>query len=148
MKEKILVSACLLGTACRYDSASKPCASVISLASEYEMIPICPECLGGLPTPRIPSERQGDRVFNREGEDVTAAYRKGAEEVLKIAVREKPLFAVLKARSPACGHGAVYDGTFTGTLRAGDGVCAETLHAAGIKIFTEEEVSALPRAEK
>ncbi len=144
MKDKILVSACLLGTPCRYDGASKENVRVTALADRYMLIPVCPECMGGLPTPRIPSERQGERVINRAGADVTAEYRRGAETVLEIAERERPLFAILKSRSPACGHGKIYDGTFTGTLRDGDGVAAEALIRAGIQVYTEEELDALP----
>ncbi len=148
MKEKILVSACLLGTACRYDGASKPNEAVMQLAERYELIPICPECMGGLPTPRIPSERVGEYVVNRVGLDVTAEYRRGRDAVLAIAALEHPRFAVLKARSPACGHGRIYDGSFTGRLIEGDGVCAEALLVAGITVYTEEELAHLPGADE
>ncbi len=144
--KNILVSACLLGTPCRYDGASKPNARVMALSARYTLIPVCPECLGGLPTPRIPAEQRGEQVVNRAGEDVTAAYLRGADAVVAIAEREQPLFAVLKARSPACGHGAVYDGSFTGTLHAGEGIAAAALTACGVKVYTEEELDRLPQA--
>ncbi len=147
MKPKILVSACLLGTPCRYDGASKLHPAVRDLTARYELIPVCPECQGGLPTPRVPSEQQGDRVVNREGQDVTAEYRRGAEAVVEIARQMHPLFAVLKSRSPACGHGAVYDGTFTGTLRVGEGIAAAALLEAGVRVYTEEELEHLPMAD-
>ncbi len=142
--EKILVSACLLGTPCRYDGASKPCPHVQVLAARYELVPVCPECMGGLSTPRPPSERVGDRVVNVLGEDVTEAYRKGAAEVVAIAEAEAPCFALLKARSPACGRGEIYDGTFTKKLCQGNGVAAEMLLHAGVDVYTEEETDALP----
>ncbi len=145
MKDRILVSACLLGTACRYDGVSKTHDGVTALAAEYDLIPICPEVLGGLTTPRIPAEIQGTRVFNRAGIDVTDAYRTGAERVCALAQEVKPLFAVLKARSPACGHGQVYDGTFTGTLICGEGIAASALRALDIPIYTEEELARLPK---
>ncbi len=143
MKEKILVSACLLGHACRYDGASKPHAGVMALADTYTLIPVCPEMQGGLLCPRPPSEIQGDRVCNVKGDDVTAEYRRGADEVVKIALRERPVFAILKSRSPACGHGQVYDGTFTGTLTSGDGITAAALLDIGVKVYTEEEINTL-----
>ena len=132
---KILISACLLGLPCRYDGASKPQLWVEELARRHELIPMCPEQMGGLPTPRNPSERRGDRVVMRTGEDVTEQYRQAA---------------VLKERSPSCGCGAVYDGTFTGTLTAGDGVTAALLRAHGIRVLGESQVLELlaPDGEK
>ncbi len=143
MKEKILVSACLLGEACRYDGASKPNARVIELTKKYDVIPICPEMLGGLPCPRIPAEQQGVRVVNAVGTDVTEAYRRGAEETVAIAMREQPIFAILKARSPSCGHGFVYDGSFEGRLIPGEGTATAALLKLGLPVFTEEESDAL-----
>ena len=115
MKDKpILVSACLLGCACRYDGASKPHPAILRLARERAVIPVCPEQLGGLPTPRPPAEIQGERVINREGRDVTAQYRAGAEATLRLAIAEGCTLALLKEKSPSCGSGRVYDGSFTG----------------------------------
>lgn len=149
MKPAILVSRCLLGDACRYDGTAKPCPAVIALAAHYTLVPVCPESDGGLPTPRPPAERQGDRVVNRAGEDVTAPYARGAGLALAAAQENRVALAVLKSRSPACGRGRIYDGTFTGTLCAGDGVCAARLLAAGIPVFTEDDLAAgvvpLPR---
>ncbi len=147
MKKKVVVSACLLGTPCRYDGASKPHEGVMRLAERYDLIPVCPECLGGLSTPRVPAEICGGCVRTREGTDVTEAYRRGAHATLAICEREQPAFAVLKARSPACGRGQVYDGSFTGTLRPGDGITAAALLAAGISVFSEEELAQLSPAE-
>ena len=143
MKKNILVSACLLGEPTRYDGKSKPCEAVISLREKYNLIPVCPEVLGGLPTPRTPSERVGDRVIMRDGCDVTENFRLGAERALGIYRENNCEFAVLKARSPSCGKGEIYDGSFSGRLTEGEGVFAEMLGDAGVEIFSEEEIERL-----
>lgn len=140
---KLLVSACLLGCACRYDGSTKPHAAVCALATAHTLIPVCPEILGGLPTPRPPCEITDGRVLTADGTDRTDAYRRGAEEVLHLAVLCGCRAAVLKARSPACGNGRVYDGSFSGTLTAGDGIAAAALRENGIAVFDEEEITAL-----
>ena len=140
MKPTILVSRCLLGDPCRYDGGSNAAAAVQRLASEYRIIAICPECDGGLPTPRTPSERCGDRVLMRDGRDVTAAFLRGAEHALALARENGIAFAVLKARSPSCGKGEIYDGTFTHTCVSGNGVTAELLLREGYQVFTEKEM--------
>ena len=113
----ILVSACLIGEACRYDGKSQPCERVKALGKAHNLIPVCPEQLGGLPTPRIPSEVQPDgRVVNREGVDCTQAFVKGAQAAVSIARDRGCTCAILKSRSPSCGVKEVYDGTFTGTI--------------------------------
>ena len=117
---KILVSACLLGTPCRYDGASKANAAIVALQEGYTLVPVCPEVLGGLPTPRPPAERQEDgRIVNRAGADVTAQYQSGAQTALKLARQEGCTMAILKARSPSCGKGKIYDGSFSGKLVPG-----------------------------
>ena len=142
--KKLIISACLLGEPCRYDGKSKTCDSMENLKKEYSLIPVCPECMGGLPTPRPPAEIQADgRVVNREGRDVTAEYRKGAEAVLEIARREDCRVALLKEKSPSCGKGRIYDGSFTGALTEGNGVCVDLLIANGIKVLGESEVEKL-----
>ncbi len=141
-KEPILVSACLLGTPCRYDGKSKPNAAVLALGEHFRLIPVCPEVMGGLPTPRLPAEIRGDCVTRRDGADVTEEYRKGAEAVLAIALREACQTAILKERSPACGCGSVYDGSFSGALIAGNGICAEVLLGEGIRVLGESAVEA------
>ena len=143
-KPCVLVSACLLGDPCRFDGTAKPASAVQALAARYTLIPVCPECAGGLPTPRPPAEQMGERVCNRAGRDVTEEYRRGAEYALRLAQEHRALFAILKARSPSCGHGQVYDGTFTGTLRAGDGVTAALLLSHGIPVYNEESLEELP----
>lgn len=142
-KKNILVSACLLGTPCRYDGASKPNTKVIALSEKYNLIPVCPEVAGGLPTPRTPSEIVGERVLMRDGRDVTENYRRGAEIALKKARENSCDVAILKARSPSCGKGQVYDGTFSGTLTSGDGITAKLLSDAGITVLTEENICKL-----
>jgi uncharacterized protein YbbK (DUF523 family) len=102
-------------------------------------MPLCPEQLGGLPTPRVPAERKGDRVMAEDGRDVTAEFIRGAEEALKIAELVGAKRAILKARSPSCGSGQIYDGTFTSTRTQGDGVFVEMCKRHGIQVLTEEE---------
>ena len=138
-REPLLVSACLLGTACRYDGKSKPVPQMEALMAKYQLIPACAEQLGGLPTPRIPAERCGDRILTRDHRDVTAQYSRGAQEILRLAKRFGCKKAVLKERSPSCGHGQIYDGTFTGTLVSGDGFTAQLLEENGIQVFGESQ---------
>lgn len=139
----ILVSACLLGCRCRYDGQEKACPAVLRLLERHTLVPCCPEQLGGLPTPRIPSERVGDRVLTCDGQDVTDAYRRGAEEALKLAKTFGCACAVLKERSPSCGCGEIYDGSFCGKLISGDGVTAELLLQNGIPVYGESRIPLL-----
>ena len=139
----ILISACLLGVRCRYDGASKPHPLAAELAKRHTLIPVCPEQLGGLATPRPPAERQGERVTANTGADVTEQYRRGAEEALRLCRLFGCEAAVLKERSPSCGHGQVYDGRFTATLTDGDGVTAELLLSHGIPVYGESQIEEL-----
>ena len=141
----ILVSACLLGTPCRYDGASRPCGELARLeVLGHRLIPVCPEVMGGLPTPRPPAELQRDgRVVDRAGTDVTEAYRLGAEEVLELARAHRCTLAVLKERSPSCGRGQIYDGSFTGRLTEGSGVTARLLEEHGVQVYGESEAGTL-----
>ena len=139
---KILISACLLGACCRYDGASKAHPLAALLAERHTLVPVCPEQLGGLPTPRPPAERRGGRVVTQSG-DVTEQYLRGAEETLKLCKLLGCEAAVLKERSPSCGRGQVYDGTFSGTLTAGDGVTAELLAAHGVAVYGESRIQEL-----
>ena len=124
-KEAVLVSACLLGVGCRYDGKTKENRQVLALLEKgVRLVPVCPEQLCGLPT------------------DVTDGYRRGAEEALRLARLYRCRLAVLKARSPSCGKGGVYDGAFAGRLIPGDGVAARLLLEHGIRVFTEEEIGA------
>ena len=135
MREKLLVSACLLGENCKYNGGNNYSPDVERLRERFELVSLCPEQLGGLPTPRVPSERVGERVLTRDGQDVTEAFRQGAERTLDIARAEGALRAVLQVRSPSCGCGMIYDGTFSGTLVPGKGVAAELLEKNGIKVY-------------
>ncbi len=135
---RILVSACLLGKACRYDGDHNLEADLRAALRGHEVIAVCPEVAGGLPTPRKPSERLGDRVVMNDGTDVTDNFTRGAQLSLAKA-GDKPVdLAILKARSPSCGPDRIYDGTFTKTLTDGDGVFAELLKERGIPVCTEE----------
>ena len=143
--EPILVSACLVGEPCRYDGRSKPCETVQKLAERYLLVPVCPECLGGLPIPREPSEIVGDRVLNRNGVDVTDRYRSGAEKALIIARANGCRIAVLKEKSPSCGKGTVHNGKFDGGLVPGNGVTAALLEANGVRVVGESETEKIPQ---
>lgn len=138
---KILVSACLLGLPCRYDGRSVPNDAVIALGKEHVLVPFCPEIYGGLATPREPAEIQNDRIVTRSGADVTEAYRKGADEALRVARLLGCSCAVLQDRSPSCGSGVRYDGTFTGTLTDGDGLTASLLKENHIQVIRASQVS-------
>lgn len=142
---KLLVSACLLGVNCRYNAEPKalPDDLLSRLLERHTVVPVCPEQLGGLTTPREPSERQGARVVMRSGRDVAAAYARGAQEALRLARQFGCTAAVLKERSPSCGHGEIYDGTFTGTRTSGDGVTAALLLENGIAVYGESEIDQL-----
>lgn len=134
---KILVSACLLGIDCKYNGKNNKNETVLELLKDHDLIPVCPEIMGGLPTPRIPSEINGNKVITRGGKNVTKQYQKGAEEALKIAKLYNCQTAILKEKSPSCGCGKIYDGKFTGTLIDGDGITARLLKEHGIKITGE-----------
>ena len=136
----VLVSACLAGEACRYDGSASPNAVVLDLLARGLAVPVCPEVLGGLPTPREPMELRGGRVLGRSGLDCTEAFAAGARRALEICREHGCASAILKARSPSCGCGRVYDGGFCGRLVSGDGVFAALLKAAGIPVRTEEDL--------
>ena len=141
--EKLLISACLLGISSRYDGKSKAVFSadeISRLAEKYELVPFCPEIYGGLPTPRVPSEIIGDKVMMKDGTDVTENYKKGASEALLLCKLLGIKKALLKEKSPSCGKGAVYDGSFMGTLKAGNGITASALLSAGIEVFGESDI--------
>lgn len=135
--ETLLISACLVGYNCKYNGGNNalPPEVLTALRERYRLIPVCPEAAGGLPTPRVPSERRGGRVVTRDGRDVTAAFRRGAEIAGKLAERTGARLALLKSGSPSCGSGMIYDGSFTGTLMPGDGVTAEYLKNKNLIIF-------------
>ncbi len=144
-QERLLISGCLLGLACRYDGKEKPLPKELldRLKERYALIPVCPEQLGGLSTPRPPAEARGDGWFLADGSSVTEPYRRGAEEVCKLARLLGVKKALLKEKSPACGHGQIYDGSFQKRLTAGDGAAAKALLQEGIALWGETRAEEL-----
>ena len=142
---RVAVSHCLLGCPCRYDGASKPDARVRAFAElpGIDVVPLCPERASGLPVPRPPAERVGERVLLADGTDVTDAFRQGSEAEAARAIEARCEAAILKAKSPSCGTGLVYDGTFSGTRTAGWGTMAQILRDAGVRCLSEEGVEGL-----
>ena len=140
----ILVSSCLLGCACRYKGDDCKNEKILELAKEHILLGVCPEQMGGLETPRDPSEIVGEKVLSCAGRDVTAQYQKGAEAALYLAKLNHVDFAILKAKSPSCGKGLIYDGTFTGNKVPGNGVTVSLLLENGIPVYTEDELDQLP----
>ena len=138
-----MVSACLAGLHCRYDGRTNLKPEVAELVASGLAVPVCPEELGGLPTPRLPSERRGYLVTMSDGTDVTREYMRGAEQALTLARLYGCEAAILKERSPSCGSGRVYDGTFSGTLADGNGITAEIFKAHGIAVYGESEIEKL-----
>jgi uncharacterized protein YbbK (DUF523 family) len=135
----ILVSSCLLGCNCRYKGDGCRNERVLKLKDSHTLIPVCPEQMGGLETPRNPSERVNDNVLSNAGRDVTEQFRKGAETALFLAQLNHVDFAVFKANSPSCGKGIIYDGTFTGGKKEGNGMTTDLLLENGIPVYTEDE---------
>lgn len=141
----VLVSACLLGVACNHRGGSSPSPAVSALAPGHRLIPVCPEVAGGLATPRPAAERGEDgQVRTAAGDDVTDLYRRGADHAVAVARAAAVVGAVLKARSPSCGCGPIYDGTHTRTLVDRPGVTAAALSAAGLPVCSEEDLASGP----
>ena len=137
---KIMVSACLLGEPCRYDGGSNRNEGVIALLDGNDVIAVCPEAMGGLPTPRIPSEICNGVVTAQDGTVVDRQFRSGAEMCLEIALRERPDLVILQSRSPSCGVRQRYDGTFSGTLMDGSGVTAALLMEHGFTVVDAADI--------
>ncbi len=135
---RVLVSACLLGHNCKYNGKNNLNSKIVELLKTHEVIPVCPEMFGGLSCPRIPCEKVGDRILDKEGNDCTKQFIKGAEEALNIAKEKQVDFAILQKRSPSCGNSVIYDGTFKGNLIAGNGVFAQKLQSLNIPIMEAE----------
>lgn len=142
-RPRVLVSACLLGVCCRYNAERTMIPELEALMERAELVPICPETLGGLPTPRPPAERRGDRVVNVEGADVTLPYARGAEETLRLAKLFDVRAALMKERSPSCGAGEIYDGSFAHVRIPGDGVAAQRLKESGVAVYGESRIGEL-----
>lgn len=138
---KILISACLMGENVKYDGGNNILSpEILEILHKYEVIKICPEVLGGLPIPRIPSEIRDEKVINREEIDVTKEFRLGATKALEMIKGEEILCAILKDGSPSCGSQYIYDGTFTKTKISGMGIAAKMLYDRGIKIFSSNDI--------
>ncbi len=140
---KILVSACLCGIDCRYDGKSNRFNKIDDIFEKYEIIPFCPECYGGLATPRPPAEIVSNSVITCYGDDVTSQYIRGAEQALELCKRFNIKYALLKERSPSCGKNYIYDGSFSKKLVSGHGICAGMLINNGINVFGESEIDVL-----
>ena len=141
--EKLLISACILGTNCKYNGNNNYNPLVEKLKERYILIPICPEEMGGLSTPRNPSEILNDKVISSKGDDVTNNFISGANKALDITKKENISNALLKEGSPSCGSNYIYDGTFTKTKINGMGITARLLKNNNIKIYTEDEIELL-----
>ena len=137
---KIIVSACLAGENCKYNGGNNRNEKVLRLMEENDVITVCPEQMGGLPTPRVPSEIRDGIVTARDGRVVDAQFREGAQKCLEIALREQPDLIVLQSRSPSCGVKERYDGSFSGILTKGPGVTAEMLMKYGFRVVDVEDL--------
>lgn len=142
-KEKIIVSACLLGDKVRYDGNDSYKEEIAALIEKYDLISVCPEVLGGLLVPRDPAEIIGSQVLTDKGNDVTINFKHGAETVLEICKTNHISKAIMKSKSPSCGKGMIYDGSFSRSLTPGNGITVELLIQNNIKVYTENEIGGL-----
>lgn len=136
----IAVSACLAGVECRYNGKAFPVEEVMELYRQGKALPVCPEMLAGFSAPRHPGEIRNGRVFSSSGDDETEGYMRGAKIALAVVLAAGCTKAVLKSKSPTCGSGRIYDGTFTGRMTDGDGVFASLLKQNGITVITEDDI--------
>lgn len=145
---RVLVSACLLGQPVRYDGQSKGIVSdwLTALGVEGRTLAFCPEVASGLPTPRPPAERQGERVLTASGLDVTTEFDRGAELALALCQAQGIRFALLKEGSPSCGSGRIYNGRFEGVSVTGEGKTTALLRRHGINVFSEDQLAELASA--
>ena len=147
----ILISACLLGRNVKYSGGNNLCQWLSKYYNTNDFIAICPECFGVLPIPRPPAEIQGGsgedvlngsaKVTDKDGKDVTQNFISGAQKALALAKKHNANYAILKARSPSCGCGTIYDGSFSGGKRHGNGVATALLMQNGVKVYTEETIT-------
>lgn len=144
---KVLISACLLGDNVKYSGGNNLRPELIKLLEKYnvKIVKVCPECFGGLSIPRVPSEIKEDKVFSKEGKDVTEEFLKGAEKTSKIVKENQVDFAILKERSPSCGISYIYDGSFSGKIIQGQGITVRKLNEENIKIFSEENLEEIEK---
>ncbi len=138
---KIGVSACLLGENCKYNGKNNFSSKLEEILKNHDLVAICPEVLGGLPTPRDPAEIVGEIVRTKDGRSVDDEFKKGAKKALELIKRSKVELVVLQSRSPSCGIGKIYDGSFTGKLINGDGIFAKLLKEEGIKAIDVEDLT-------
>ena len=145
MREKVLISACLAGINCKFNGENNLLDSGVldEISKKYHLLFVCPEVFGGLSTPREPAEMKGGLVVTKAAKDVSENFKFGAEICLKIAKLNGCKKAILKARSPSCGSGQIYDGSFSKKLIFGDGVAAKLLKENGILVFSEDEIGRL-----
>lgn len=143
--KSLAVSACLLGENCKYSGGNNRLDEklISKLKEKYNLVPVCPEVLGGLAVPRFPSEIRDGKVINSDGEDVTEAFTCGAKRAFETAMSCNCTVALLKERSPSCGYGEIYDGSFSHKIIPGNGVCAELFDRNGISVFGESKIADL-----
>ena len=144
---KVLISACLLGDNIKYSGGNNLTLELVTLLEKYnvKIVKICPECFAGLSIPRVPSEIRGDKVFSKDGRDITEEFLSGAEKTYQIAKRKQVDFAILKERSPSCGSSFIYDGSFSGKVIEGQGLTAKKLSKENIIIFSEENLEEIEK---
>ena len=140
---KVAVSACLVGKNTKYNGGNNYNEAVMKYLLDKEYITICPEVTGGLLTPRVPSERVNEKVINKVGEDVTTNFVNGANTELEKLLKEEVKVIIVKAKSPSCGYKQIYDGTFTNTLKEGNGVFVELALKQGFTIYTEKDIETM-----
>ena len=146
-KIKVLISACLLGDNVKYSGGNNLTPELVTLLEKYniKIVKICPECFAGLPIPRVPSEIRGNKVYGKDGRDITKEFLVGAEKTYQVAKNKEIDFAILKERSPSCGNSYIYDGSFSGKVIQGQGLTARRLNKENIVIFSEENLEAIEK---
>ena len=146
-KIKVLISACLLGDNVKYSGGNNLRPELVTLLEKYnvDIVKVCPECFGGLPIPRVPSEIRENKVFSKDNRDITEEFLAGAEETLKVAKENEINFVILKERSPSCGSTHIYDGSFSGNIIPGQGITAKRLTEEKIKVFSEENLEEIEK---
>ena len=144
---KVLISACLLGDNVKYSGGNNLAPELVTLLEKYnvKIVKICPECFAGLPIPRVPSEIRGDKVYGKDGRDITKEFLVGAEKTYQVAKRKQVVFAILKERSPSCGSSYIYDGSFLGKVIQGQGFTTRKLNEENIIVFSEENLEAIEK---